>query len=146
MAKTDPSVGTDWVNAASAAPMKVIWAWNWRASGWVGAGAAETREARRARAVVMVKVFMVANWNDECGFSRMLRARMLFLMDETIVAAGSRKWVWRVYMLFVAVVQGHHVARVLYAARLLSANLLASCLRGGQFGVHVWCQPPWRPL
>lgn len=32
MVKRDPSVGTDRVNTPSAAPMKVICAWNWRAS------------------------------------------------------------------------------------------------------------------
>lgn len=58
-----PSVGTDSVNLGAVgsgpAPMKVIWASNWRASTGAGDGAALAREAIRAKAAEMVKVFMV---------------------------------------------------------------------------------------
>jgi len=51
--KTDPSVGTEREKEVSAAPMNVIWAWNWRGSEAAGAGAAVARGERR-----MVRVFM----------------------------------------------------------------------------------------
>lgn len=58
--KTDPSVGTESVNSASAAPMKVICAWNWRDS---AAGAALAREAKMAVIAVRVKVFILRVWS-----------------------------------------------------------------------------------
>ena len=57
--KPELSVGTDMEKEAPAAPKKVIWAWNWRASTAAGVGAAETKAARRERAVNMVRDFMM---------------------------------------------------------------------------------------
>ena len=55
-----PSAGTDMVkNASGSAPLKVSWAWNWRASVLVEAGALQTWVARRAIAAAMLKVCMV---------------------------------------------------------------------------------------
>ena len=60
MVKVLPSVGTDWVKyAAGSAPLKVIWAWNWRASALDDAGAPYTEVARKAMAAAMVKVCMM---------------------------------------------------------------------------------------
>ena len=55
-----PSAGTDMVkNASGSAPLKVSWAWNWRASVLVEAGALQTWVARRAIAAAMLKVCMM---------------------------------------------------------------------------------------
>ena len=63
MGKEEPSVGSEAVNlgaeSVGPAPMKVIWARNWRSSTGADEGAALAKEARRAKAAEMANVFML---------------------------------------------------------------------------------------
>ncbi len=55
MEKEEPSVGTDKLNEAPAAPSNVMNAWNWRGS---AAGAADAKPAAAARREKRVNAFI----------------------------------------------------------------------------------------